>query len=92
MVFSDLVEKIYKKYDYLSREDARFVVETFFSYIADTIKEGDELILRDFGRFFSKTYKVRLFIDPITGKKFVLGDFLVPLFKPSVNLNDYIGK
>lgn len=50
-----------------SKKLSEQVVEALFSKIADTIKDGNEVTIRNFGRFYTKQRAARTARNPKTG-------------------------
>lgn len=71
MIREDIVDRLMKEsvcYG-ISRKEMRKVVRTVFATMADALGSGEEIIIREFGRFLMKLKKPRLINHPETKEK-----------------------
>jgi len=77
-----LVDIVKEKTD-LSKKDVEKVINTIISTIIEEVKNGNEIQITGFGKFYPKNYKRCNVINPRTGQ--VLGDIEKRLFKFKVS-------
>ena len=66
------------------------VLNACYSVLIDSLKKGEELNLKGFGRFFVKTRRERLVKNPLTGNKILIEQKNIPRFKLSTKFKDVI--
>ena len=69
IVKSDLLKQFRDNYPSFQKKDLNKVVDIFFKEIVQTLKKGDSVEIRSFGRFSIRNYKSRIGRNPKTGEK-----------------------
>lgn len=67
-------------------------VQTIFSYIADVVKNGDEIVIRGFGKFVPGKTTPREVTPPTTGVPVKCPSRIRIKFKPSKRLKDFLNE
>jgi integration host factor subunit alpha len=80
---ADLVQKVYKNHDNLTKTEAVDAVEAFLKLSKDTLINGSDLLLSGFGKFNVRDKNPRLGRNPKTGEALVLDARRVVTFHPS---------
>ncbi|TYB32123.1 MAG: integration host factor subunit beta [Candidatus Mcinerneyibacterium aminivorans] len=94
MTKNDLTEKIWEKYECLTKQESKEIINLLMEEIKKAVENEDSVELRGFGTFKTKTRKARTARNPHTGEKIKVPRKQVPYFKPSpkfktrVNGND----
>lgn len=78
----DLVASVYNKTG-MSKSESRFVVETLFDIMKETLESGEEILISGFGKFRVKEKKERRGRNPQTGEDLQLRARRVLVFKSS---------
>ncbi len=74
----------------LSKKDATKAVDSVFSTIADSLKDGDKVQLIGFGNFEVRERSARKGRNPQTGEEIEISASKVPAFKPGKALKDTV--
>lgn len=74
----------------LSKKDAEKAVNSTFSVITETLKQGEKVSLIGFGNFVISERKERKARDPQTHEPIVIGAHKAPAFKPGKALKEAI--
>ena len=69
IVKSDLLKQFRDNYPSFQKKDLNKIVDIFFKEIVQTLKKGDSVEIRSFGRFSIRNYKSRIGRNPKTGEK-----------------------
>ena len=69
IVKSDLLKQFRDNYPSFQKKDLNKIVDIFFKEIVQTLKKGDSVEIRSFGRFSIRNYKSRMGRNPKTGEK-----------------------
>ena len=69
IVKSDLLKQFRDNYPSFQKKDLNKIVDIFFKEIVQTLKRGDSVEIRSFGRFSIRNYKSRIGRNPKTGEK-----------------------
>ena len=69
IVKSDLLKQFRDNYPSFQKKDLNKIVNIFFKEIVQTLKKGDSVEIRSFGRFSIRNYKSRIGRNPKTGEK-----------------------
>ena len=69
IVKSDLLKQFRDNYTSFQKKDLNKIVDIFFKEIVQTLKKGDSVEIRSFGRFSIRNYKSRMGRNPKTGEK-----------------------
>ncbi|MGV3278729.1 HU family DNA-binding protein [Rickettsiales bacterium LUAb2] len=92
MKSSDLIAILHKKYNYLSYDEIKVIVEEVFNYLKAEIKQENRIEIRGFGVFEAKKYKEKLSFNPKTLEYNQLSSRLIPFYKSSIVLKQRINK
>lgn len=74
----------------LTQKEVTAVVEATFATIADTMAEGEEVSIPNFGKFVAVTKAARECRNPQTGETFMSEEHMAPKFKPSSVLKEQV--
>jgi integration host factor subunit alpha len=80
---ADLVQKVYKNHDNLTKAQATQAVEALLSTMKNCLASGEELLISGFGKFNVKDKNARRGRNPQTGEELILEPRRVITFKPS---------
>jgi len=80
---ADLVQRIYKSHDSLTKAQATEAVESLIGIMKNCLSEGEDLLISGFGKFKVKDKKARRGRNPQTGTELILSPRRVVTFKPS---------
>jgi integration host factor subunit alpha len=80
---ADLVQKVYKSHDNLTKAQATLAVEALLSTMKNCLASGEELLISGFGKFNVKDKNARRGRNPQTGQELILDPRRVITFKPS---------
>jgi integration host factor subunit alpha len=80
---ADLVQKVYKNHDNLTKAQATQAVEALLSTMKNCLASGEELLISGFGKFNVKDKNARRGRNPQTGEELILDPRRVITFKPS---------
>jgi integration host factor subunit alpha len=80
---ADLVQKVYKTHDNLTKAQATQAVEDLLSTMKNCLSGGEELLISGFGKFNVKDKNARRGRNPQTGQELILEPRRVITFKPS---------
>jgi integration host factor subunit alpha len=89
---ADLIQKIYKQNDSITKQQAAEAVESFLRISKDSLIGGSDLLLSRFGKFKVTDKKARRGRNPQTGDKLMLEARRVVTFKPSGILRNKINR
>ena len=90
MLRSELIEKINKKFSYLTNEETEKLVNLVFLEIIHALSEGKRVELRGFGSLSVKSRLPRIARNPKTGETIEVGSKLLPYFRAGKDLNNLI--
>ncbi len=71
---SDIIEKVYEKFDGLTKDEVKLIVNSIVDEIATTIERGGRVELRGFGTFSTRTRKAGKARNPKTGEVIEIGE------------------
>ena len=80
---ADLVQKVYKTHDNLTKAQATDAVEALLGRMKNCLSGGEELLISGFGKFNVKDKNARRGRNPQTGEELILEPRRVITFKPS---------
>jgi integration host factor subunit alpha len=80
---ADLVQKVYKSHENLTKAQATQAVEALLTTMKNCLAGGEELLISGFGKFNVKDKKARRGRNPQTGEELILDPRRVITFKPS---------
>ena len=89
---ADLIQKVYKQNDSLTKQQAAEAVETFLRLSKDSLIGGSDLLLSGFGKFNVRDKNARKGRNPQTGDELMLEARRVVTFKPSGILRNKINR
>jgi integration host factor subunit beta len=89
MTKAELIEDVSQAAE-LSRKDSETIVETLFSSIVSSLRNGDKIEIRGFGSFRTRQRKPRIGRNPKTGARVDVPAKKIPYFKPSKELKDLV--
>ena len=87
---ADLVQKVYKSHDTLTKAQATQAVEALLNTMKNCLANGEELLISGFGKFNVKDKNARRGRNPQTGEELILSPRRVITFKPSGILRNKI--
>ena len=91
MTRSELIEEIAVRAD-LSREKSSLVVGCIFDTMADALKRGERIEIRNFGNFVVRKYDPYVGRNPKTGRKVLVPEKKMPFFKSGLELKKMINE
>ena len=74
----------------MSRKYAETAINAFQATLSETLKQGDAVILPDFGSFQVRERPARKGHNPITGERMDIPARRVPVFRPAKKLKEAI--
>lgn len=80
---ADLIQKIYKTHDSLTKAQATEAVEGLLKIMKSCLANGEDLLISGFGKFNVKDKNARRGRNPQTGQELILPSRRVVTFKPS---------
>src|SRR6204780_5960459 len=86
---ADLIEEVLRVTE-LPRKESETIVETIFESIIEALQKGDKIEIRGFGSFRTRQRRGRIGRNPKTGAKGDVHPKLIPFFKPSKELKDFV--
>lgn len=95
MFRSDLVDWIYKRYEFkenVTKKAIAEVVEATFDSIADLYREDATLNIYNFGTFYNRTFKGRRGYNVKAGEVLDYKDVKIPTFKACMPLRNEVKK
>ena len=87
---ADLIDKIYKTHQGMSKSQAAKSVETFLSLSKSSLIAGKSLLISNFGKFHVKDKRSRKGRNPSTGDVMIIDERRVVTFSPSLLLRSRI--
>jgi DNA-binding protein HU-beta len=87
----DLIDAVAKECD-LTKEKAGVAVDAALAHIRNSLKNGEEVRIPDFGTFKVAKRKAREGRNPATGATIKIPASVVPKFSPSKGLKDALNK
>jgi len=76
----------------LTRRQSEVIVDAVFTAILDSLRHGDKIELRGFGRFRIRQRAGRAGRNPKTGAGVLVPPRKVPFFKPGKELRDLVNR
>lgn len=74
----------------LSKIESKQIVSDIFDCIAESLKKGDAVNISGFGKFEIRTRVKRMGINPSTLKRIEIQESILPRFKASKSLKEFI--
>lgn len=91
MTKADLVEEVTRVTE-IPRKEAETAVETIFESIIHALQTGEKIEIRGFGSFRTRQRQGRIGRNPKTGARVEVPPKLIPFFKPSKELKDFVNE
>src|SRR3954465_14741056 len=91
MTKAELVDEVARVVS-LTKKQAETIVNIVFDSIVDSLRSGQKIELRGFGRFRLRSRKSRTGRNPKTGEKVEVPSKKIPYFKPGKELKELINK
>ncbi len=85
----ELVEEIYRENDF-TKQECREMVNSMVETITETVSEGENVKLVDFGTFKPSPRQETVKRHPVTGKKIEVPAKVVPRFSPGKGFNELV--
>jgi len=90
MTKNDLSEKIWNRYEELTKKESKEIIDLLMKEIKNALKNNDSVELRGFGTFKTKIRKARTARNPHTGEQIEVPRKKVPYFKPSTKFKEKV--
>ncbi|HMA68886.1 MAG TPA: HU family DNA-binding protein [Candidatus Mcinerneyibacterium sp.] len=90
MTKNDLSEKIWNRYEELTKKESKEIIDLLMKEIKNALKNNDSVELRGFGTFKTKIRKARTARNPHTGEQIEVPRKKVPYFKPSPKFKEKV--
>ncbi len=87
-----LIQKLMERSNTLAQQDAKTIVNTIFSSMANAVARGERIEIRGFGNFTVRTYQAYLGRNPRTGNKVDVLPKKLPFFKVGKELKERVDK
>lgn len=91
MKYSDLVKQVAVKAG-VTQSVAKASLDAALQVIKDTVKSGDEVVLRGVGKFVHRVRPARTGINPATKEKVEIPKTIVAAFKVSKEFCNYLNE
>lgn len=88
MTKSDLIDKIVEKHPNMTKKNIDYIINSVFSSIKDSLKNGDKVEIRGFGSFKIREKNSKTGRNPKTGSKVEVPEKKVPYFKPGKEIKE----
>src|SRR5580765_7319247 len=89
MTKAELIEEVSRVVE-MTRNDSEGIVEAIFDSIVRSLRSGDKIEIRGFGRFRTARRQPRFGRNPKTGTRGEVPAKRIPYFKPSKELKDLV--
>jgi DNA-binding protein HU-beta len=83
----DLIDAVAAKCE-ITKDKARDAVDAMIGKITDSMKDGQDVRIPDFGTFKTAKRKAREGRNPLTGQTIQIKESVVPKFTPAKRLKD----
>ena len=90
MLRSELIDRLHKDNEHLTRREVERVVAVVLETITQTLEEGARVELRGFGAFSTRHRKARAGRNPRTGEDVHVPEKHVPFFRTGKDLRQRI--
>jgi len=87
-----LIQKLMEKSNTLAQQDAKTIVNTVFSSMANALSSGERIEIRGFGNFTVRKYQPYQGRNPRTGAKVEVLPKRLPFFKVGKELKERVDK
>lgn len=88
----NLIQKLMERSNALAQQDAKTIVSTIFSSMANALAKGERIEIRGFGNFTVRTYQSYKGRNPRTGTKVDVLPKKLPFFKVGKELKERVDK
>lgn len=88
----NLIQKLMERSNTLAQQDAKTIVGTIFSSMANALAKGERIEIRGFGNFTVRTYQSYKGRNPRTGTKVDVLPKKLPFFKVGKELKERVDK
>ena len=88
----NLIQKLMERSNTLAQQDAKTIVSTIFSSMANALAKGERIEIRGFGNFTVRTYQSYKGRNPRTGTKVDVLPKKLPFFKVGKELKERVDK
>ncbi|GAB3220675.1 HU family DNA-binding protein [Spirosoma arcticum] len=89
MTKQDLIRRISQQTGF-DEETSRFVVETFFEVVKESLTQGEPIYVRGFGSFILKQRARKTARHIAQNTAFIVPAHTIPYFKPSPEFTDLV--
>ncbi len=89
MTKAELIEEVSRVVE-MTRKDSEIIVEAIFDSVVRSLKAGEKIEIRGFGRFRTRQRQSRIGRNPKTGARVEVPSKRIPYFKPSKELKDLV--
>jgi integration host factor subunit beta len=87
-----LIQKLMERSNTLAQQDAKTIVNTIFSSMANAVARGERIEIRGFGNFTVRTYQAYQGRNPRTGNKVDVLPKKLPFSKVGKELKERVDK
>jgi DNA-binding protein HU-beta len=90
----ELIEKTLDrvKIQDLVRKDAEILLNQLIEVIKESVAQGEEVTLKDFGTFTVAHHKERRGYNPVTGQEMLIAPRILPKFRPGKGWVEMVGE
>ncbi len=88
----NLIQKLMERSNTLAQQDAKTIVSTIFSSMANALAKGERIEIRGFGNFTVRSYQPYKGRNPRTGAKVDVLPKKLPFFKVGKELKERVDK
>jgi len=85
---SEIVDKLFKKNNFLTRSDIDHCVQEILNFTSDALAEGKRLEIRGFGSFSTRKRSIRMARNPKTGDAVKVNSKFHPYFRAAKSLRN----
>lgn len=90
MTKSELIEKISSNNPTMTKRNIEFIINSVFSSIKDTLKNGGKVEIRGFGSFKIREKSSKTGRNPKTGLEVAVPEKRIPYFKPGKEIKEIL--
>jgi integration host factor subunit beta len=87
-----LIQKLMERSNNLGQQEAKTIVNTIFSSMAEALARGERIEIRGFGNFTVRSYQAYQGRNPRTGAKVEVLPKKLPFFKVGKELKERVDK
>ena len=85
-----LIQKLMERSNTIAQQDAKTIVNTIFSSLANALAKGERIEIRGFGNFTVRKYQSYQGRNPRTGNKVDVSPKKLPFFKVGKELKERV--